>query len=50
MKTQGISFYFVLYIVAVITVIIWTPFFIFAFFLRLIKLIGAMRRAVQNKL
>jgi hypothetical protein len=36
--------------VGIVCILIWTVFFIFGFFLRLIKLISAMRRAVQNKL
>jgi hypothetical protein len=36
--------------IAIGSIILWTPFFIFAFFIRLIKLLGAMRLAIHNKL
>jgi hypothetical protein len=34
----------------IVAIIIWLFFFIFGFFLRMLKLVGAMRRAVQAKL
>jgi hypothetical protein len=36
--------------IAIGSIILWTPFFIFAFYIRLIKLLGAMRQAIDNKL
>lgn len=36
--------------IAIGSIVLWTPFFVFAFFIRLIKLLGAMRQAIHNRL